>query len=313
MPLHHGEAVASFCFDQDGRRVISLTQDGLVWLWDTSPSGAGAGVASKCRPDQRLFQPQRPARRHRRPGLDGAGLGRDDGSRGSASSPPRRHGRECGLQPRWSADRHHEPRSHRPHLGGCDRQAGARVVAPRRCHDRGTIQPGRHADPHLQQRSHRPCLGGRDGQGSRAVSAAWQQRQPGHVQSGRESTSSPLVPTAASTAGGRPTAEASASRWNTGRRCSAPSSPPMESVLTACADGTARIWDIASGHELHRLKHGAQVNRAVFSPDGVHVVTASNDGTADASGTRPRDSRLRSGMAWPEVPGTGHRDGFRGL
>ena len=51
--------------------------------------------------------------------------------------------------------------------------------------------------------------------------------------------------------------------------------------MTASDDGTAKIWDVASGEELQTLTgHGDWVNSAVFSPDGSQVVTASTDGTA---------------------------------
>ena len=52
-------------------------------------------------------------------------------------------------------------------------------------------------------------------------------------------------------------------------------------VLTASADGTARLWDAATGQYFGMLlSHRGPVNSARFSPDGRHVVTASDDGTA---------------------------------
>jgi WD40 repeat protein len=52
-------------------------------------------------------------------------------------------------------------------------------------------------------------------------------------------------------------------------------------VLTASADGSARIWDAQSGKELVTLKgHGARVWSAVFSADQSRVLTAGDDGTA---------------------------------
>jgi WD40 repeat protein len=46
-------------------------------------------------------------------------------------------------------------------------------------------------------------------------------------------------------------------------------------VLTASDDGDARIWSVASGKTVHRLKfHVSTVSHAVFSPDGRWVVTA---------------------------------------
>ncbi len=52
-------------------------------------------------------------------------------------------------------------------------------------------------------------------------------------------------------------------------------------VVTACHDGTAKIWDTATGAELLTLRgHGSWVWHAVFSPDGRRVATGSRDATA---------------------------------
>ena len=52
-------------------------------------------------------------------------------------------------------------------------------------------------------------------------------------------------------------------------------------VVTASKDGTARIFDAATGMSLHTLDAGkGEVNAAAFSRDGRFVVTASDDGTA---------------------------------
>ena len=62
---------------------------------------------------------------------------------------------------------------------------------------------------------------------------------------------------------------------------SAAFSPDGARVVTASDDGTARIWDAASGKELAPLGgHTSEVASAAFSPDGARVVTASQDGTA---------------------------------
>jgi WD40 repeat protein len=52
-------------------------------------------------------------------------------------------------------------------------------------------------------------------------------------------------------------------------------------MLTAAEDGTARLWDVASGQQLAVLQgHEGAVESAAFSPDGATVVTASEDRTA---------------------------------
>ena len=58
-------------------------------------------------------------------------------------------------------------------------------------------------------------------------------------------------------------------------------SPDGTRVVTASDDGTARLWDAATGKEIAVLRgHDKLVRRAAFSPDGTRVVTASNDNTA---------------------------------
>jgi WD40 repeat protein len=58
-------------------------------------------------------------------------------------------------------------------------------------------------------------------------------------------------------------------------------SPDGRRVVTASADGTAQVWDAATGDPVTPpLKHNGAVNCAAFSPDGRRVVTASEDGTA---------------------------------
>jgi WD40 repeat protein len=58
-------------------------------------------------------------------------------------------------------------------------------------------------------------------------------------------------------------------------------SPDGRLVLTASADGTARVWDAATGEPVTPpLRHRGPVSDAVFSPDGRRMLTASDDGTA---------------------------------
>jgi WD40 repeat protein len=72
-------------------------------------------------------------------------------------------------------------------------------------------------------------------------------------------------------------------------------SPDGARIVTASVDGTARVWDAASGKELARLAHESDVRSAfgvrivahegsvrsaVFSSDGARIVTTSDDNTA---------------------------------
>jgi len=69
-----------------------------------------------------------------------------------------------------------------------------------------------------------------------------------------------------------------------GRDCtvySALFSPGGFRVVTAGVDGTARVWDARTGHQLLILRVPTSwVYRALYSPDGKHIATAGGDGTA---------------------------------
>jgi WD40 repeat protein len=57
-------------------------------------------------------------------------------------------------------------------------------------------------------------------------------------------------------------------------------SPDGRFLVTASADGTARVWDAATGASLGELRgHNGNVNSASFSPDGKFIVTAGVDAT----------------------------------
>jgi WD40 repeat protein len=63
---------------------------------------------------------------------------------------------------------------------------------------------------------------------------------------------------------------------------SAEFSPDGKSVVTTATDGTARVWDVATGRPRHVLYGGraVAVHAAAFSPDGKWLVTAADDWTA---------------------------------
>ena len=58
-------------------------------------------------------------------------------------------------------------------------------------------------------------------------------------------------------------------------------SPDGKFALAALEDGTARIWEVATGTESAVMRgHEGEVIKAVFSPDAERVLTASIDETA---------------------------------
>ena len=64
------------------------------------------------------------------------------------------------------------------------------------------------------------------------------------------------------------------STGHTSRLQSAYYSPDGQYVLTASADGTARVWDTTTNVTVHILKsHRSIVYNAVYSPDGKHILT----------------------------------------
>ncbi len=70
-------------------------------------------------------------------------------------------------------------------------------------------------------------------------------------------------------------------RGHTGMLVNAQFSPDGKIITTASSDGTARVWDAASGQELAILRgHEDVVANVQFSTDGKHIVTASWDGSA---------------------------------
>jgi WD40 repeat protein len=60
-------------------------------------------------------------------------------------------------------------------------------------------------------------------------------------------------------------------------------SPDGTKFAVACAQDTARVWDISTistGNEISRMQHDDDVTLVAFSPDGMKLATGSKDGTA---------------------------------
>jgi WD40 repeat protein len=51
-------------------------------------------------------------------------------------------------------------------------------------------------------------------------------------------------------------------------------------VITASADGTARIWEAGSADEIARFAPPGRARVAGFSPDGLRVIIGNDDGSA---------------------------------
>ena len=80
-------------------------------------------------------------------------------------------------------------------------------------------------------------------------------------------------------------------------------SPDGRLLATASADGTARLWDPATGDHLRTLTgHTNTVEGVAFSPDGRLLATASADGTArlwnPATGDHLRTLTGHTGYVW---------------
>jgi WD40 repeat protein/serine/threonine protein kinase len=57
-------------------------------------------------------------------------------------------------------------------------------------------------------------------------------------------------------------------------------SPDGQRVVSTSRDGTAKLWDAATGRALATVRHRDRIDHAHHSPDGTRFVTASADGTA---------------------------------
>ena len=89
--------------------------------------------------------------------------------------------------------------------------------------------------------------------------------------------------------------EQNARAWMHGLIQDAAFSPDGARVVTASQDGTARIWDAASGREIAVLRDGGLVKSAAFSPDGARVVTASSRAARIWDATSGREITILGG------------------
>ena len=73
-----------------------------------------------------------------------------------------------------------------------------------------------------------------------------------------------------------------------------------QTVVTACRDGKARLWDVAAGTERHVWEHDEPLLIAVFNRDGTVVIVnstlaGSNGLTVSAAGAATSTVTLASG------------------
>jgi WD40 repeat protein len=95
--------------------------------------------------------------------------------------------------------------------------------------------------------------------------------------------------------------------------------PDGKYVVSGSWDGTARVWEAASGKEVSRMQHDDYVDSVAFSPDGKNVVSASHDGTArvwEAASGREVARLVHDSAVWSvafspdgEYVGSGSGDG----
>ncbi len=69
-------------------------------------------------------------------------------------------------------------------------------------------------------------------------------------------------------------------------------SPDGSRVVTAARDGTARIWNAASGEQLFVLHQPGEFHTALFSPDGTRVLTAVGRRVIQRSGMRKPETKI---------------------
>jgi WD40 repeat protein len=69
-------------------------------------------------------------------------------------------------------------------------------------------------------------------------------------------------------------------------------SPDGMRIVTGSVDGTAKVWEAASGKELLTLKGGHWITAVAFSPNGQRIVTSSADQTATVWGAASGEKLL---------------------
>ena len=284
--MKHGKLVFHAEFSPDGKRVVTASYNGTGRVWDArtgqpiTPGSGTIGHAIAVR--EACFSPD--GGRVATAGYDGAAacMGRSDRrapfsaafSRRSVSPGPVHSRRLARLDGRLGRDRPALERDDHRSLGDHRRARHRRQS--------GCFRPGRQAVCDRVWQRIGPGLGcddrptGHAGNDSPAAEfAAWRF-------AAMDGCSRPAASMAPPGSGTRRPA------WRSARRLVhkdtvvwAAFSPDDLRLATASADGTARIWDVASGQPIgDPLQHKNEVVQVVYSPDGSMLATASMDGTA---------------------------------
>ncbi len=281
-PMRHEGEVWSAVFSPDGRRVVTVSQDGAARLWDAA-SGAPVGtpIRHEVAVDSAAFSPDG------RLVVTASGDSTArlwDAASGAPLGTPMRH--EAGVtSAAFSPDgRLVVTASWDNTVRLWNAASGAPLGAPMR-HEREVNAAAISPDGRLVVTASSPGRARLWNTANGAPIGA-PMRHEGGIWSAAFSPDGRRVVTAS--------ADRTARLWDAARGApigapmrhegpvwSVAFSPDGKRVLTASGDRTARLWDAASGAPLGApMRHDGEVRSAAFSPDGRWVLTASLDGTA---------------------------------
>ena len=281
----HGRVLAA-AFSADGGRVVTASLDRTARIWDAR-SGRTLHVL-RCRSvrPQRRLQRRRYACRDGRRRRDRAHLGRPRRPPAPPSARPPRHRVERVVQLRRHAARYRRPR-----------RDGAGLGRPRESRRRASRHTGSVITLSFSQDGRRVVTAGDDG-----TARIWDASSGrsllvlrGHTDAIRSATFSPTggsssrqATTGRGGSGTPPAGRASRSCVATERRSRVPRSTGGGRVVTAGADGTARVWDARAGEQPPAARLGRRCPERRVQPRR----------PADRHG-QPRPERRSSGMAAP--------------
>ncbi len=284
-PMGHSQMVLSAVFSPNGRYVLTGADDTTAQLWETATGrevrrfeGHEKGVYAVA------LLPRRNAGAHGIRRRNGKVVG---GRHGAGGAPPRgsRRRRSRGFLPARRPLRRHGIRRHVGTAVGDGDRPGARTLG--RTHGwcaRRRRLPRRRSGPDELLRSHGARCGrrrrGRRSGASRGTGTPCA-RSPSRPTA---PTSSPGIRDLTPRACGRRRRARRSERFEETTGMGSPSvafSPDGTHVLTGSRDGSARLWDTATGRRCAASRATRETCTPVaFSPDGTHVLTGAYDRTA---------------------------------